>query len=191
MEADDLVLVARARAGDHGAYGVLVERHSRSVFRLAYRITGNEQDAEDVVQDTFIRAYRQIARFESRSSFATWLYRVAVNCSHDQLRRRPRTVPQRSGDDQGDALSGLADVSAGSNPERVLMSREIERRVRDGLDSLSETERAAFILRHFEGLSIEEIGRSLGLAASATKHSVFRAVQKMRRAVEPLAGTYQ
>ncbi len=191
MEASEHALVERARDGDHDAYGVLVERHSRAVFRLAYRITGQEQDAEDVVQEAFLRAYRQIGRFESRSSFGTWLYRIAVNCAHDLIRTRPRFSSRSSGpDDQGEAPE-IADVSAGANPERVLASREIDRRVREGLDTLSDLERSAFILRHFEGLSIAEIGESLGLGPSAAKHSIFRAVQKMRRNVEPLMGTYR
>jgi RNA polymerase sigma-70 factor (ECF subfamily) len=189
MEASELALVERAQAGDHDAYGALVERHSRAVFRLAYRITGQEQDAEDVVQDAFLRAYRQIGRFEARSSFGTWLYRIAANCAHDLLRAKPRTTSKPSADEDGYELQELPDSSAGANPERVLASREIDRRVRAGLETLSDLERSAFILRHFEGLSIAEIGQSLGLGPSAAKHSIFRAVQKMRRNVEPLMGT--
>ncbi len=189
MEASDLALVARVRTGDHDAYGALVERHSRTVFRLAYRLTGHEQDAEDVVQDAFLRAFRQIAQFESRSSFATWLYRIAVNCSHDLLRKRPRGQARAAAPDEDDEVDALPDTTATSNPERALMSREIGSRVRAGLEALSDLERAAFVLRHFEGLSIDEIGRTLGLGTSAAKHSIFRAVKKMRRTVEPLMGT--
>ncbi len=191
MEASEVALVERAQAGDQDAYGALVERHSRAVFRLAYRITGHEQDAEDVVQEAFLRAYRQIGRFEARSSFGTWLYRIAVNCAHDLLRARPRFVSKTSGDRRDDEEPEVTDSSAGANPERLLASREIDRRVRAGLDTLSDLERSAFILRHFEGLSIAEIGESLGLGTSAAKHSIFRAVQKMRRNVEPLMGTYR
>ena len=99
MEASDLAVVARVKAGDHDAFRHLVERHSRSVFRLAYRLTGHEQDAEDVVQETFLKAFREIRRFEARSSFATWLYRITVNCSHDLLRQRPRAGSRPSLDD--------------------------------------------------------------------------------------------
>ncbi len=191
MEASELALVDRARAGDQDAYGALVERHSRALFRLAYRITGQEQDAEDVVQDAFLRAYRQLGRFEARSSFGTWLYRIAVNCAHDLLRARPRLASITAARDDEGAEQEVADVSAGADPERLLASREIDQRVRAGLDTLSDLERSAFILRHFEGLSIAEIGDSLGLGPSAAKHSIFRAVQKMRRNVEPLMGAYR
>ena len=87
MEDSDSVAVARVKAGDGDAYRPLVDRHSRSVFRLAYRMTGNEQDSEDVVQETFMRAYKQLHRYEARSSFSTWLYRIAANYSLDLVRR--------------------------------------------------------------------------------------------------------
>jgi RNA polymerase sigma-70 factor (ECF subfamily) len=89
MDATEAAAVlARARQGDSEAFRELVERHSRSAFRLAYRMTGNEQDAEDVVQDAFLRAYRQLGRFESRANFGTWLYRIVANCSVDLMRAK-------------------------------------------------------------------------------------------------------
>jgi RNA polymerase sigma-70 factor, ECF subfamily len=187
MDASDLAVVARVRAGDQDAFRVLVERHSRSVFRLAFRLSGHEQDAEDIVQETFLKAFRQIAGFESRSSFATWLYRITVNCSHDLLRQRPRGGSRQSLDDPDAAVSlELADTSAASDPLREMASRRIGERVQTAMDGLSDQERSAFVMRHFEGLSIDEIGRVLDLKTSAAKHSVFRAVQKLRRSLEPL-----
>src|SRR6188768_2101966 len=89
MDATEAAAVLdRARQGDSEAFQALVERHSRSVFRLAYRMTGNEQDAEDVVQESFLRAFRQLGRFESRANFGTWLYRIVANCSVDLMRTR-------------------------------------------------------------------------------------------------------
>ena len=188
MEASDLAVVERVKAGDHDAFRHLVERHSRSVFRLAYRMTGHEQDAEDVVQETFLRAFRQIRRFEERSSFATWLYRITVNCSHDLLRQRPRAGARPSLDDPDLGLAaGLADAAASADPLRELASRRIDERVRSAMRELSDQERSAFVMRHFEGLSIDEIGRALDLKTSAAKHSIFRAVQKLRRALDPVA----
>src|SRR5438132_10432623 len=90
MEEHDGGAVERAQSGDSDAFRLLVERHSRSVFRLAFRMTGNEQDAEDVVQETFLRAYKQLKNYEARSSFATWLYRIASNYSLDFIRSRKR-----------------------------------------------------------------------------------------------------
>lgn len=90
MEDNDAAAIEQARAGSSEAFRVLVERHSRAVFRLAYRMTGNEQDAEDTVRETFLRAYRQIGRFDSRSRFSAWLFTIAANCSLDLPRKRWR-----------------------------------------------------------------------------------------------------
>jgi RNA polymerase sigma-70 factor (ECF subfamily) len=183
MDAQDVEL---ARSGDESAFRRLVERHSRAVFQLAYRMTGSEPDAEDIVQDTFLKAYRQLRRFESRSAFATWLHRIAINCAYDTLRKRPRqkAEPLEMDDEKGRPVEPEAD--AAGQPDRLAFSAEVERRVRTALDALTPAERSAFVLRHLEGRSIDEIGQALGLQVSATKHSVFRAVQKMRRALSPL-----
>ena len=90
MDANDAHDVTQAQAGDEPAFRRLVERHSRGVFQLAFRLTGSEPDAEDVVQDAFLKAYRELKRFESRSSFRTWVHRITVNCAYDLLRQRPR-----------------------------------------------------------------------------------------------------
>jgi RNA polymerase sigma-70 factor (ECF subfamily) len=177
-------VLARARRGDSDAFGALVERHSRGVFRLAFRMTGNEQDAEDVVQESFLRAYRQLGRFESRANFGTWLYRIVANCSVDLMRaKRARHDQSRGGtlDDAGPLVAADA-----PGPERMAQSAEIQRRVQDALGGLSPLERAAFTLRHYEGRSIEEVSTMLGLGTSAAKHSVFRAVRKLRAALAPL-----
>src|SRR5690349_23667277 len=99
MEITELGYVTKARAGDADAYRVLVERHSRGLFRLAFRMTGNEPDAEDVVQESFLRAYRQLNKFDERASFGTWLYRIAVNCSLDLVRSRKRRAEQQPSED--------------------------------------------------------------------------------------------
>ncbi len=185
MDASEAAAVlARARQGDSDAFSVLVERHSRNAFRLAHRLTGNEQDAEDVVQESFIRAYRQLGRFESRANFGTWLYRIVANCSVDLIRVRQ----SRRDQSRAESLDEAADIAsnAAPGPERLARSTEIERHVASALSQLSPLERAAFTLRHYEGRSIDEIGRMLGLGTSATKHSVFRAVRKLRVALESL-----
>lgn len=185
MEATDAAEVARARDGDNDAFRALVERHSRSVFRVAYRMTGNEHDAEEVVQETFLRAYKQLRRFESRANFGTWIYRIAVNCSVDLLRTRMRHDDRRAPElaDGSDPLTAIA--SEDPDPDRLLLSAQVQDQLRQAFGGLSRLERAAFTLRHFEGRSIEEIGRALGLKTNATKHSIFRAVRKLRVALEP------
>src|SRR5947207_12865479 len=160
MDASETAAVlARARQGDGEAFRALVERHSRSVFRLAFRMTGNEQDAEDVVQESFLRAYRQLGRFESRANFGTWLYRIVANCSVDLMRAKQARHDQT----RREPLETASDVSAvnAPDPQRLAESGEIERRVQDALGALSPLERAAFTLRHYEGRSIDAIGRTL------------------------------
>ena len=185
MEETDAVALARAKAGDKDGFRLLVERHSRSVFRLAYRLTGNEQDAEDVVQETFLRAYKQLQNFESRASFGTWLYRIAANYSLDLIRGRKRHHDQRTpADEETDAMLSIPATTPG--PDRVAYGVQVEERISSAMAQLTEQERTAFVLRHFEGFSIEEIAASLGLGASTAKHSIFRAVQKLRKTLEPI-----
>jgi RNA polymerase sigma-70 factor (ECF subfamily) len=187
MELTDLV--TKARSGDADAFRVLVERHSRPLFRMAFRMTGNQQDAEDVVQESFLRAYRQLGKFDERASFGTWLYRIATNCSLDVMRSRKRRAKQEAGPEA--ELSGMEDPvlslpSGDPTPERVAMSGQVRERVAEAMKELSASERTAFVLRHFEGMRIEDVSRVLGCQPGAAKHSVFRAVQKLRRALEPL-----
>src|SRR4030081_1013818 len=103
---ESAAVLARARQGDGEAFRALVERHSRSVFRLAHRMTGNEQDAEDVVQEAFLRAYRQLGRFESRANFGTWLYRIVANCSVDLMRSRQARQDQTRAESLGERDGG-------------------------------------------------------------------------------------
>jgi RNA polymerase sigma-70 factor (ECF subfamily) len=190
MEVEAGGAVERARSGDSDAFRLLVEQHSRAVFRLAFRMTGNEQDAEDVVQETFLRAYRQLDKYEARSSFSTWLYRIASNYSLDLIRMRKRREEKRErgrAAEERDILQTIPGNAPG--PDRIAHSNQVQERVNEALNELSDQERTAFVLRHFEGLSVDEIGEALGTGTNATKHSIFRAVQKLRRSLEPLVGT--
>ena len=188
MPQSDAAAVALARDGDSDAFHALVDRHSRAIYRLAYRMTGSAQDAEDVVQETFLRAYKQLGRFESRANFGTWLHRIAVNCSIDLIRARPHREAAHDAPDLEQFGAALESGDAtGTSPERLMLSTEVQERISGAMSALSAMERAAFTLRHFEGRSIEEISQSLGLKTNATKHSIFRAVRKMRAALEPLA----
>jgi RNA polymerase sigma-70 factor, ECF subfamily len=185
MPHTDAAAVAQARDGDSEAFRALVERHSRAVYRLAHRMTGNASDAEDVVQETFLRAYRQLGRFESRANFGTWLHRIAVNCSIDLIRARPHRESPHDAGDLEEFVGASSPDSRRPTPERLMLSAEVQGRIQAAMGSLSHMERAAFVLRHFEGHSIDEISRLLGLKTNAAKHSIFRAVRKMRVALEP------
>lgn len=185
MEGSDAAAVARARAGDREAFRFLVEKHSRNVFRLAFRMTRSEEDAEDVVQETFLKAYSSLSRFAGRSEFSTWIHSIAAHCALDLLRRRAprqdRTLPL-----EAEVLDAAA--AGDASPERAFFGGEVGRQVAQSLDRLSVMERSAFVLRHFEGRSIAEIGRTLGVRSGAAKNCVFRAVAKLRQDLGPLAG---
>lgn len=186
MERTETIVVERARGGDAEAFRELVESYSPKLFRLAYRITGDEQSAEDAVQEAFLRAYRSLDRFDARSQFGTWLHRIAVNAALDLARKQQRHRVHHAGraDDEGEIDPPLPSPAPG--PDRIALSLEVERTVRSALAGLSAMERTAFVLRHFEGRSIAEICNQLGLGASAGKQAIFRAVKKLRRVLEPL-----
>ena len=187
MDERDPSVVAKARDGDRDAFRALVETHSRYIYSLAHRMTGNAQDAEDVVQEAWLKAHKQLNRFEARADFRTWLHRITVNCSIDLIRgRRYREDAHDPSDLEQGPLSERGAESQ-PTPERVAASGQISDRVHEALALLTALERAAFTLRHVEGMSIEEVGAKLGMKTSATKHSIFRAVKKMRAALEPFA----
>lgn len=183
MEMTDVTVVSRARTGDPDAFRLLVERHSQPIFRVAYRMTGNEHDADDVVQETFLRAYRQLDRFEERANFGTWLHRIAINCALDLLRARGRMDRYYGGDPEDAEMSGT--IRSEPEQDRLLVSAELREQVAAAMERLSGNERTAFVLRHFEGMPVEEIGKTLGIQVNAAKHTIFRAVRKLRQSLEP------
>jgi RNA polymerase sigma-70 factor (ECF subfamily) len=178
-------VLARARSGDQAAFRLIVEGYSRDVFRLAFRITGNEEDAEDAVQETFLRAYRKLQGFEARANFGTWLYRVTANTSIDVLRRRRRTDGRTAPLPEEDGRA----VGVPPSQERTVYRRQVRERVESALSCLSELERSAFVLRHFEEMSLAEVSVSLETTVSATKQALFRAVKKLRKSLAPVEGS--
>jgi RNA polymerase sigma-70 factor (ECF subfamily) len=188
MEENDLELVDQARAGNQDAFREIVVRHSDRIFKVAYRLTGSEVHADDVVQETFLRAYRSLHRFDARSQLGTWLYRIAVNCSMDLMRKESRRNARETSEERVE-LAALA--APEPRPDRLAASGEIGAMVAEVLRELSPTERAAFVLRHFEGYSSVEIGKLLGMRPGATRNAVFRAVRKLRLGLGPMLGIGQ
>lgn len=182
MQPDDAAVAEQAAKGDEQAFRVLVDRHSRGVFQVAFRLTGRREDAEDVVQETFVKAYRQLPRFEARSSVATWLYRIGFNCAVDLVRRRGR----RETAVEPDRLDERAGAHAAPGADDLVFAGQIGARIEAALTGLSTQERAAFVMRHVHDCSIDDISEALGLKTNAAKHAVFRAVRKMRVALGPL-----
>jgi RNA polymerase sigma-70 factor, ECF subfamily len=186
MDRNDQAAIQAVLAGDKEAYQALVVRYSGRLFRLAFRITGNEADAEDVVQDALLRGYRRLESFESRSDFGTWIYRIAVRCALDKIRGNKTEDGIRIAEtlDREQDAAQIADQEAG--PERLLLSGEIRAMQQIAMHGLSPTERTAFVLRHLEDRTTEEIAIAMGIPPNAAKQSVFRAVQKLRRRLATL-----
>jgi RNA polymerase sigma-70 factor (ECF subfamily) len=148
-------------------------------------MTGNTIDAEDIAQETFLKAWREIRRFDGRASFGTWLHRICANCSLDHIRARNRRNILSATAEPG-APDPMEQIPASSpSPERLAVSAQVAGILGPAMGRLSDMERVAFVMRHYEGMGIEEIARALGVQSGAAKHTVFRAVQKLRRALEP------
>ncbi|MGA3343527.1 MAG: sigma-70 family RNA polymerase sigma factor [Terracidiphilus sp.] len=181
MNQNDHAVIRAVLSGDKEAYGALVMRHSSSLFRVAFRIIGNEADAEEVVQDALLRGYRKLESFESKASFGTWIYRIAVHCALDRIRQRNGNDTSRVADERDPEQDQVQVADEAAGPDRLLLSGEIGAMQQDAMRGLTATERTAFVLRHMEERTTEEIAAVLGIAPNAARQAVFRAVQKLRR----------
>lgn len=186
MSKDDQATIRSVLSGDKEAYGTLVARHSRTLFRVGFRITGNEADADDVVQEAFLRGYLKLESFESRADFGTWIYRIAVHCALDKIENRRTDETARVAEETDPEQQALQVADPGAGPDRLLLGREISAMQEIAMRSLTPVERTAFVLRHMEERSSEEIALTLGIAPNTAKQAVFRAVQKVRRRLAPL-----
>ena len=184
---EDRLLVQQAQGGDREAFEQLVYRHDRDILRLAFHMLGNREEARDVFQETFLKAYRSLARFRTDSSFYTWICRIATNVALDHLRKRQSLREEISYEADTEAhpdrpalKDTLEEKSYYSNPERRLYGREIGDKIQNGLKSLSEKERLVFELRHYQGLRLRMIGEIMGSTEETAKNYLFRATQKLR-----------
>ena len=188
MQGSDHSIVRAVLAGDKEAYGALVRAHSTTVFRVAFRIVGNEADAEEIVQDAFLRGYQRLDSFQQRSAFGTWIYRIAVNCALNRIAQPGIQADYRHAE-QSDPNEKTVQVAAqDADPERILLSSEISAVQKMAMQRLTPTEKTAFLMRHLEDRSMNEIAEILDIAPNAAKQAVFRAVQKLRRELAPLRG---
>jgi len=185
QRAEDDELIRAAQKGDRSAFDSLVRRYDRSVLRLALHMLGNEQDAQDVHQDAFIKAYRHLSNFRFECSFYTWLYRIVTNLCLDQLRRRksrredPSTVDDGSGESI-DLLANLTDGRASANPARELERKTMNVAIQSALNELTPRERTVFELKHYQGLKLRTIGEMLSTTEETAKNTLFRATRKLR-----------
>jgi len=191
MMKADADAIERVLAGDRDAYRVLMDRHFCAVHRIAFRITGNREDAEDAAQEAFLRAYNKLPGFRRDSSFSTWITRIAMNTAINLVERRNRDLQQHGPRiaDSDSAMEQTVQVADGlPGPERCLLDHEVTVLRNQALAALTPMERTAFTLRHMEELPIAEIAAALNVPANSAKQAVFRAVGKLRRSLAPVAG---
>lgn len=158
QDGDEAELIDRARNGDSEAFGVLVERYQRRVVGVALAVVKNQDDALELAQETFVRAFENLKNFESRSSFSTWLYRIAANLSIDFWRREGRHVVLR-GEDAQNEIERLPSLQGDSFKE--VSRSELSERLKNALEQLTPEHRAVILLREVEGLSYDEISETL------------------------------
>jgi len=185
---DDSVLIREAQSGDRAAFEELVRQYDQAVLRLALHLTGSEQDAQDIYQEAFLKAYRSLGKFRFECSFYTWIYRIVTNLCLDHLRKRQvrkedAPVAVDSEGEEYSVLDQVADVRAGANPEHDLMRRELGGRINAALEKLSGRERIVFELKHYQGLKLRTIGEMLNTTEETAKNTLFRATQKLRTAL--------
>src|SRR5882724_8848031 len=179
---DEAPLVARARAGDAQAFTDLVNQYERKIYRLAKHITQNDEDAEDVLQDTFLKAYEHLDTFQGNSKFYTWIVRIAVNESLMRLRKRKgdRTVPLDEPVDTGEEMVAREIAVWEDNPEQRYSREEMQTILDEAVQSLKPDFRTVFILRDIEELSTEETAETLGISIPAVKSRLLRARLALR-----------
>ncbi len=179
---DDVALVARARVGDARAFSDLVSRYDRKIFRLARHITNSDEDAEDVLQETFLKAYEHLDGFQGNAKFYTWLVRIAVNESLMKLRKRKsdRTVSLDEPAENGDEPMVREIAVWDGNPEQQYSSEELRSILDKAIANLKPTFRTVFLLRDVEDLSTEETAAALDISVPAVKSRLLRARLELR-----------
>lgn len=181
---DDTILLRRAQQGDTTAFEELIRHYDRTVLRLALHLTGSWQDAQDIYQETFLRAYRNLGAFRFECSFYTWIYRIVTNLCVDHLRSRVRNrkvIGEPTGEvDEQRVLDRVPDQRPNASPERAVTNRELRERIVKALGKLTARERVVFELKHFDGLKLQTVAEILRTTENTIKNTLFRATHKLR-----------
>ncbi|MGH9617328.1 MAG: RNA polymerase sigma factor [Acidobacteriaceae bacterium] len=181
----DAELIREAQKGSRAAFDVLVRQYDQAVLRLALHLTGSEQDAQDIHQEAFLKAYRHIGSFRFECSFYTWIYRIVTNLCLDLLRRRktrredPSVIVDAMGDEH-DTMINVSDERAMANPARELERKILAQNIQAALATLTPRERTVFELKHYQGLRLRTIGEMLNTTEETAKNTLFRATRKLR-----------
>src|SRR5271167_388107 len=191
MDKAETEAIRDVLAGNRDAYRVLMDRHFCSVTRVAFRITGNEADAEEAAQEAFLRAYNKLPSFRQDSAFSTWITRIAMNTAINLVERRNRDLTYqgpRIADEPSPADHTVRVADTQASPEGALLTREAAGLRQAAMAQLTPMERTAFTLRHMEDIPMAEIATALNVTTNSAKQAVFRAVSKLRQSLMPIAG---
>jgi RNA polymerase sigma-70 factor (ECF subfamily) len=185
LPVPDDELVRRAQGGNGDAFEELVRRYERKVYNITYRMLGNPEDASEALQDTFLRAYRFLGKFQFKSKFYTWLYRIATNVSLTRLRKRKSPVVMSIDAPVGESGDMVLDIPDDQfSPEKLFEQREIRRKLKEAVDKLPEDYRTVVVLRDLEGLSNEDVSKVLNLSIPAVKSRLHRGRLALREKLE-------
>jgi RNA polymerase sigma-70 factor (ECF subfamily) len=191
MDKAETEAIRDVLAGDRDAYRVLMDRYFSTATRIAFRITGNEADAEEAAQEAFLRAYNKLPGFRHDSAFSTWITRIVMNTAINLVERRNRDLSYqgpRIADEPTPAENTVRVADTQASPESALLNREATSLRRAAMDQLTPMERTAFTLRHMEDIPMAEIAAALNVTTNSAKQAVFRAVSKLRQSLMPIAG---
>ena len=182
MTEQELQLIEQVKKGDISAFRKIMETHQEKIYYLAYDMTGNRQDAEDLSQDVFIKAYHSLKKFRGDAKLSSWLYRITINTCIDKKRKKKEVAVYIS-DDQSDSVNDTfqySDDNPGNNPEYLAESKLMQRNIHNALHRLSPRERSVFVLRHYNDLQLSEISNILNLSVGTVKSLIFRAIKKLQ-----------
>jgi RNA polymerase sigma-70 factor (ECF subfamily) len=183
----DQALVERVQAGDKTAFDVLVQKYQSKIIQLAYRYVHDQDEAMDIAQEAFIKAYKALGRFRGDSAFYTWIYRIAINTAKNHLvassRRPPRADIDAVEAEQYDSATGLKEYAT---PERMLMKDEIKETIAGAIENLPDDLRTAITLRELEGMSYEEIAQAMDCPIGTVRSRIFRARDAIDGKLKPL-----
>ncbi len=185
---NDVELIRAAQRGENSAFEELVRQYDSAVLRLALHLTRSEQDAQDIYQEAFLKAFRNLGNFRFECSFYTWIYRIVTNLCLDHLRKKQvrkedAPVAYDPKGEEYNLLEQVADVRSGASPERDLMRRELGSRIGKALEKLTPRERMVFEMKHYQGLKLRTIGEILNTTEETAKNTLFRGTQKLRAAL--------
>lgn len=189
MADSDLQLIEMVKNGERSAFSSLVERYKHKAFALCYNITGNYEDAKDILQEALIRVYQSIKGFKGTSSFYTWFYRIVTNLCRDYLRKKSRAervfVEQSILQNDDEDTETIEAKDPNPNPAQVTVANELKYIIDSAIALLPERQRLAFTLKHIQGMRLDEVAALLKCRPSTVKAHLFKAAQNLQRYLEP------